>query len=49
MLSVASPRVLGDGTRHEVFKRWFEPAQLVDELGGGDVIHAGRWFVAVMA
>jgi SAM-dependent methyltransferase len=43
------PRVLDDGSRYEVFKRWFEPAQLVGELGGGEVVHAGRWFVAVLA
>jgi demethylmenaquinone methyltransferase/2-methoxy-6-polyprenyl-1,4-benzoquinol methylase len=42
------PRVLSDGSRHAVFKRWFEPAQLVDELGGGTVVHAGTWFVAVL-
>ena len=38
-----------DGSRHEVFKRWFEPDALVDELGGGTVVHAGGWFVAVLA
>jgi ubiquinone/menaquinone biosynthesis C-methylase UbiE len=43
------PRVLSDGSRHEVFKRWFEPDELRAELGGGDVVHAGRWFVAVLA
>jgi SAM-dependent methyltransferase len=43
------PRVLGDGSRHAVFKRWFTPAQLLDELGGGELVHAGRWFVAVRA
>lgn len=43
------PRVLGDGSRHAVFKRWFEPAQLLEELGGGRLVHAGRWFVAVRA
>jgi demethylmenaquinone methyltransferase/2-methoxy-6-polyprenyl-1,4-benzoquinol methylase len=42
------PRVLDDGSRHAVYKRWFEPAELVAELGGS-VIHAGRWFVAVLA
>jgi len=42
-------RVLNDGSRHEVFKRWFEPDELRAELGGGDVVHAGRWFVAVLA
>ena len=41
------PRKLSDGSRHEVYKRWFEPGELVAELGGGDVLHAGRWFVAV--
>ena len=43
------PRVLNDGSRHAVFKRWFEPAQLAGELGGGAIVHAGRWFVAVLA
>ena len=42
-------RVLNDGSRHQVFKRWFEPDELRAELGGGDVVHAGRWFVAVRA
>ena len=41
------PRVLQDGSRHAVFKRWLEPEELVGELGGGVVVHAGRWFVAV--
>jgi ubiquinone/menaquinone biosynthesis C-methylase UbiE len=40
-------RFLSDGTRWEVYKRWFEPEQLLDELGGGRVLHSGRWFVAV--
>ena len=43
------PRVLDDGSRHEVFKRWLDPAQLVEELGGGEIVHAGHWFVAVRA
>jgi demethylmenaquinone methyltransferase/2-methoxy-6-polyprenyl-1,4-benzoquinol methylase len=42
------PRVLADGSRHVVFKRWLEPQQLVDELDGGQVVHAGDWFVAVL-
>jgi SAM-dependent methyltransferase len=42
-------RVLNDGSRHEVFKRWFDPAQLLAELGGGEIVHAGTWFVAVLA
>jgi SAM-dependent methyltransferase len=40
-------RVLNDGSRWEVYKRVFEPGQLADELGGGDVLFAGRWFVMV--
>ncbi|HUE03605.1 MAG TPA: class I SAM-dependent methyltransferase [Bryobacteraceae bacterium] len=42
-------RVLTDGSRHQVYKRYFTPAQLTAEIGGGRVVHAGRWFVAVMA
>ena len=42
-------RVLQDGSRHRVYKRYFTPAQLIAELGGGQVVHAGRWFVAVLA
>jgi demethylmenaquinone methyltransferase/2-methoxy-6-polyprenyl-1,4-benzoquinol methylase len=40
-------RVLNDGSRHTVYKRFFAPAELAAELGGGRVLHAGRWFVAV--
>jgi ubiquinone/menaquinone biosynthesis C-methylase UbiE len=42
-------RVLADGSRWEVYKRWFTGEQLADELGGGDVLHEGRYFVAVRA
>ena len=42
-------RVLKDGSRHTVYKRFFEPDELAAELGGGAVLHAGRWFVAVAA
>ena len=41
-------RVLQDGSRHTVYKRYFEPEQLATELGGARVLHAGRWFVAAM-
>jgi demethylmenaquinone methyltransferase/2-methoxy-6-polyprenyl-1,4-benzoquinol methylase len=41
-------RVLQDGSRHWVYKRYFTPAQLAAELGGARVVHAGRWFVAAM-
>ncbi len=42
-------RILKDGSRWRVFKRVFEADQLLAELGGGRVLHAGRWFVAVAA
>ena len=42
-------RVLNDGTRHRVYKRYFRGAELAAELGGGAVLHEGRWFVAVLA
>ncbi len=42
-----SQRRLLDGSRWEVYKRWFEPDALLDELEGGDVLHAGDWFVVV--
>jgi ubiquinone/menaquinone biosynthesis C-methylase UbiE len=40
-------RVLNDASRFEVYKRYFDPADLARELGGGTVLHAGSWFVAV--
>lgn len=40
-------RHLRDGSRWEVYKRWFQPTFLVEELGGGEVLHAGDWFVVV--
>jgi ubiquinone/menaquinone biosynthesis C-methylase UbiE len=40
-------RVLSDGSRWQVFKRFFAPERLLEELGGGETLHAGRWFVAV--
>jgi hypothetical protein len=32
-----------------VFKRFFLPEQLLDELDGGEIVFAGDWFVAVRA
>jgi ubiquinone/menaquinone biosynthesis C-methylase UbiE len=40
-------RVLRDGSRWTVYKRFFTPEGLLAELGGGRVVYAGRWFVAV--
>ena len=42
-------RTLNDGSVHRVFKRFFDGAQLAEELGGGEVLREGRWFVAVAA
>jgi ubiquinone/menaquinone biosynthesis C-methylase UbiE len=40
-------RVLQDGSRWTVFKRYFLPDELVAELGEGAAFYAGRHFVAV--
>ena len=42
-------RTLNDGSRWQVYKRYFEPDSLAEELGGGRTLFAGRWFVAVQA
>jgi ubiquinone/menaquinone biosynthesis C-methylase UbiE len=41
-------RVLNDGSRHVVYKRYFTPDRLIAEIGAGRALHAGRWFVAVL-
>ena len=38
-------RVLNDGSRHRVFKRYLSGGQLAGELGG-EVLYDGTWFVA---
>ena len=40
-------RKLNDGSRHRVYKRWFTGEQLSEELGGGEILYAGRWFTVV--
>ena len=42
-------RVLNDGSRHVVYKRYFTPEGLMSEIGAGRILHAGQWFVAVLA
>jgi ubiquinone/menaquinone biosynthesis C-methylase UbiE len=42
-------RVLKDGSRWKIYKRYFTAEGLAQELGAGRVVHAGRWFVAVRA
>jgi len=41
-------RVLNDGSRHRVFKRYLTAAQLAGEIGGQPLLD-GRWFVAARA
>jgi SAM-dependent methyltransferase len=40
-------RLLSDGSRHHVYKRFFSGASLAEELGEARVLHDGVWFVAV--
>ena len=40
-------RVLQDGSRWEVFKRVFRPEELTEELGGGEILHLGNYFLVV--
>ncbi|MCW2963013.1 MAG: putative S-adenosylmethionine-dependent methyltransferase [Actinomycetia bacterium] len=44
-----SPRMLNDGSTWEVFKRYFTGAGLAEELGGGEVLLEGEYFVVVRA
>ena len=41
-------RLLNDGSRWQVYKRYFVAEELAEELGG-DVVFAGNWFVVVRA
>jgi demethylmenaquinone methyltransferase/2-methoxy-6-polyprenyl-1,4-benzoquinol methylase len=40
-------RILNDGSRFEVYKRYFEGRELATELGGGRVLNESRYFVLV--
>jgi ubiquinone/menaquinone biosynthesis C-methylase UbiE len=40
-----SQRILEDGSRWQVYKRWFDAPGLASELGGGEVLFEGGWFV----
>ena len=42
-------RRLKDGTRWEVLKRVFTVERLARELGDGEVLHEGHWFLVVRA
>jgi SAM-dependent methyltransferase len=41
-------RVLADGSRHRVFKRFLTAERLAEEIGGSELL-AGTWFVAAAA
>ncbi len=40
-------RILSDGSKHHVYKRFFSGSSLAQELGNARVLHDGVWFVAV--
>jgi ubiquinone/menaquinone biosynthesis C-methylase UbiE len=40
-------RTLSDGSRYEVYKRFFTGRGLAEEMGGGEILFEGRWFVVV--
>jgi ubiquinone/menaquinone biosynthesis C-methylase UbiE len=42
-------RILSDGSRHPVYKRYFTGEALAEELGGGKVLFEGTWFVVATA
>ena len=44
-----SQRTLDDGSTWEVYKRYFTGPGLAEELGGGEVLFEGMWFVVVRA
>jgi demethylmenaquinone methyltransferase/2-methoxy-6-polyprenyl-1,4-benzoquinol methylase len=41
-------RLLNDGSRHRIYKRYFTADQLADEIDG-EALMAGEWFVAARA
>jgi ubiquinone/menaquinone biosynthesis C-methylase UbiE len=40
-------RVAPDGSRHSVYKRWLTAERLSSDLGGGEILHEGHYFVIV--
>jgi ubiquinone/menaquinone biosynthesis C-methylase UbiE len=40
-------RILNDGSRWTVYKRYFTGDELARELGNAEVLHESRWFVVV--
>ena len=46
-LEEVQPRELPDGSVWPVLKRYFTPATLAAELGGGETLYSGPWFLVV--
>jgi ubiquinone/menaquinone biosynthesis C-methylase UbiE len=42
-------RELPDGSVWPILKRFFTPSSLAEELGGGETVYSGPWFVVVRA
>jgi len=42
-------RILNDGSRFQVYKRYFDAEALAAEVGGGAVFHEGDWFVGILS
>jgi ubiquinone/menaquinone biosynthesis C-methylase UbiE len=42
-------RVLNDGSRHRVYKRFLTATDVLQEIGDGETLLDGRWFCAVRA
>jgi len=40
-------RILEDGSHWQIYKRFFRAEELAAELGGGEVLFSGEWFVVV--
>lgn len=45
--NVWQEREFNDGTQWVVYKRFFSDAILLDDLGGGEVLMCGAWFICV--
>jgi ubiquinone/menaquinone biosynthesis C-methylase UbiE len=39
-------RPLLDGTVHTIYKKYFTPEELVEEMGGAEVLYSTKWFLA---
>ena len=40
-------RELLDGTKFTIYKKYFRPEELVEEIGGGEIVLSTTWFLAV--